>query len=235
MISFFNSTLSSTAGQTTLWQDIWDYIYYNVISPDPVYYPNLGLGKDAMPMVRLTIVGLLIGVLIASFAVIFDKRVLGAFVRKLLREECLSSESAKRLSDLGFASKHTIKNSLRRGTTLRSVVKCREEEEYYAKLAKEKEEYEQKRAEDPSLPEFIDVPYRVNADADHFYIPEEKKYTADIRFEKKGTSWITFVIALIVAVILFFVLIVSIPEILSLLDQLVGALKSAGPSGNIVT
>ena len=115
-----------------------------------------------------------------------------------------------------------MRNGVRRGSTLRSVVVCVEEEEYNASLEVRRAEYEKKRTEDPSLPAFCDTPYSVNADTDRFYIPEEKKYAADMRFAQKGTNWFVFAMIIIVLVGAFAALSFVIPEILKLLDDLAG-------------
>ena len=73
----------------------------------------------------------------------------------------------------------------------------------------------------------------VDVDADHFYIPEEKKYQAEMRFNKKGTNWLVFVGVIIISVILFCGLMLVIPEILELIDALAGNFD--GVPNNIVT
>ncbi len=234
MISQYIGVLAA-AEDPTLWEAIVNYIEENYFSD--VTYSNLGLGLfGSTATLRNILFGLLVGVIIASFIMVFDKRVLGAFVRKLLREECLSPESAKRLCQLGFADKLTVRNGVRRGTTLRSVVRSREEEEHKAAMAEKRAEYEKMREEDPSLPPFKETEYTVDPDEDHFYIPEEKKYSAEFRFEKKGTTWLGFAAVVAVAVILFFVLLFVIPELMKLLDELVGGIKAtAGGRNNILT
>ncbi|MBQ7383172.1 MAG: hypothetical protein IJV72_00080 [Clostridia bacterium] len=219
--------------EVSLWQEIWDYIYYNYFSPEAVHFENLNLGSDAMATIRNIVLGLLLGVVAASLFIVIDKRVLGAFVRKLICEDCTSPQNAKTLAELDFATKFAIRNGVRRGSALRSVVRCREEEEYNAGLAEQREKYEAMRQSDKSLPPFKSAPYSVNADEDHFYIPEEKKYSAELRFEKKGTTWLGFAMVVLIAIIAFVVLIFTLPEILKIVDSFVGSFGS--PSGNILT
>lgn len=226
------SVLSGGA-EPSIWEILWDYIYTHYISPEPVYYENLGYTSDGMLNIKTIVLGLLVGLIIASFSMVINKRVLGEFIRTLLSGGCLSPESAMTLSELGFERKYVIRNGVRRGTNIRCVVKCREEEEFYASLAKRREEYERQREADTSLPPFVQSEYTVNADTDHFYIPEEKKYSAEMRFDKKGTTWLGFAVIVVVSVVLFCVLLFAIPEILKLLDELVGSFDSA-PS-NILT
>lgn len=205
--------------ETTIWQDLWYYIYTNYISPEEIYYENL---KVSMVTLRNILFGLFLGLIIASVAMTFNKRVLGKFIRSVLSADATSPESAKTLEELGFSRNYIIRNGVRRGTNIRCVVKCREEEEYNASLEVKRLEYEELRKADPSLPPFKTVEYSVNADKDHFYIPQEKKYSAEMRFEKKGSSWGALIITVIVSVALFAILLFAIPEILKLVDGLAG-------------
>ena len=208
--------------QPSLWEEIWEYLYNAWFSPDGLYLENIDLGTDPLSSVRTIVFGLFVGVIVASFIIVIDKRVLGKFIRKLLDEECTSPDKAKTLYELGFGVNYTIRNAVKRGTTVRNVVRCVEEEKYISETEERRAEYEKRREEDTSLPEFKDVPYKVNADIDSFYIPEAKKYTAAMRFEKKGTNWGVLVLIALISVVCFAVLVFLIPEILKLLDDLVG-------------
>ena len=166
-------------------------------------YEYLGNAADSMTSLPMIIIGIFIGLAIASFGAVFNKRVLGDFVRKLLREEALSAESAKTLAELNYQRNPVIRSSLRKGVTLRRVVRCREEEEYLAAIETKQTEYEEQRKNDPSLPKFKAEAFRVDPDEHHFYIPEELKYMADVKFEKKGSTWLGAIVFIVVLVIAF--------------------------------
>ncbi len=223
MISPLAAFLS--AEEPSFIKELWDYFYSTYLSGESLHFENLNFGSGSMISLSGILFGLFVGIIVASFAMVIDKRVLGEFVRKLLSEECLSPESAKTLYELGYNRKYVIRNGVRRGTTLRSVVKCREEEEYNAQIAEQRAKYEERRKEDDSLPPFREAPYSVNADTDHFYIPEEKKYSAEMRFEKKGTSWFAFFVVILVCIIGFVALLFVLPELLELVDEFVGSFK----------
>ncbi len=227
------SYLVAESEKPSLWEEIWGYLYENYFSADSVYFENLNFGGGTMINIRNIILGLFIGVIIASVIMIIDKRVLGSFVRSLIKEECLSPDSAKTLADLGFAAKYTIRNGVRRSTALRSVVRCREEEEFNSALEAQRAEYEERRKTETELPPFKEAVYRPNPDTDHFYIPEEKKYSADMRFEKKGTSWLTLVFIIIALIFIFAILLFAIPELLKLLDSFAGSFGNT--NNNILT
>jgi hypothetical protein len=59
----------------------------------------------------------------------------------------------------------------------------------------------------------------------HFYIPEDLRYRAEIRFERKGTSWMFFVIILIGTIIGAALLCWLAPQLLKLTDNLITLLS----------
>ena len=215
----------------SFWNDLW-----NALFQDETQYEYLGKGANSLTSLRMIIIGLFIGLALASFGAVFNKRVLGDFVRALLREEALSGETAKTLAELGFLRSTVIRQSLRSGVTLRRVVRCREEEEYLREMERKRAEHEEKRKSDPSLPKFKAKEFRVNVDEHHFYIPEELKYTADVKFEQKGSSWLGAVIFLVVLIVAMVILLLAMPTILSFLDGWFGNIYNAfSYKDNVVT
>ena len=215
------------AKEMTLWQEIVEYIknYFDIAYSSE--YNNLGFGTGTLISVPMIVIAIALGIIIASFAVIIDKRVLGDFVRKMISEECFSKEQAKTLDELGYGEKVFIHHSVRRGTNLKSVVVCVEEEEYYEKMKEERERVESEGGK------FHESPYKIDSDRDHFYIPEEKKYKADMKFNKRGTSWGGFVVITVLTLVLAVVLLVAIPKVLEFTNAFFGAFSSSGNS-NIV-
>ena len=64
---------------------------------------------------ELVIWSIFIGVSIGVFAVFYTRRILGAFIRKLLEKNCTSPENALSIEELGFASNFFVKSSLKSG------------------------------------------------------------------------------------------------------------------------
>ena len=60
----------------------------------------------------------------------------------------------------------------------------------------------------------------------HFYIPEKMRYSAEFKFEKKGSTWLgaTFFAFLMIAVAI--AILVFLPKILELLNDFVGSFQS---------
>ena len=56
----------------------------------------------------------------------------------------------------------------------------------------------------------------------HFYIPEELRYTADLKFEKKGTNWLVFGGVVVGAIAVGLLSIWLLPELLQMADNFIG-------------
>lgn len=229
MISF----LSRANEDVGLFEELWNYFVDFFFYPENIYLPNLNFSLGAMVTIRNILIGLILGMIVAAFGIVYTKRVIGAFARKLLAEEIFSPEKAVRLAQTGYVTNFSVRNALKRGNTLRCVVRCREEEEHERAMDEAQAAHEERQKQDPSLPAFVRSAYRVDPDSDHFYIPEEKKYQADMRFDKHGTTWLAFFMMILVSVVLFCVLMVLFPKLLTLLDSYVGSLDK--PPSNILS
>ena len=208
-----------------LWKELWYYFYKTYINPS-VYYENLGADSRTMLSVRLMILGLFIGIAIAAFAAVFNKRVLGGVVRRLLKADALSPDSALTLAELGYSG-GIIGLAVKKSTSLRRVVKCREEEEYDEKLKEKRKEYAERKKNGDKLPKFKETPYKINTLTDAFYIPEKMKYMADVKFEKKGTTWLGAILTVVVLAVVFVALMVALPSIFELLNSIAGEIGSS--------
>ena len=208
----------------TLIEELWQYFYYTYFT-DRNVYENINVNSGVVS-IKSIIIGLSLGLALAAFFAVFNKKILGRFVRTLIKNECFSPESAKTLGELGFADKLLVRGSLRRGVTLKRVVRSPEEDEFLAEEEKRRAEYEKKRAEDSSLPKYKEKSFIPSLDTDRFYIPEEMRYMADIKFDDRGSSWYGVIATLILSLVVIACLLIAVPYILSLVDDLVGAFRS---------
>jgi hypothetical protein len=226
MFEFAPLLAASGAGdKKSLLEELWDYFVQTYLESGEVY-TNLGMeGSGSMMSLTSIVFGIFFGIVLASVLTVYDKRVIGSFVRKMLYCNAVGKENAKTLFELEEGERSAPARALRHSSNLRRVVKCVEEEEYYAELIKTREEYEKRRQEDRSLPEFKSVDYVFNG-TEHYYIPEDKKYSAETRFSKSGTAWWSLPVALLVAFACAFAIMIALPYILKLLDQLIGAIKA---------
>ena len=219
MKPLLNAVLKASAeAEMPLWKELWLY-FYDTYYGNSVYYPNLGVDTAAMKNIKNLILAFCIGLSIAAFGAVYNKRVLGKFVRKLLKEECLSPESAKTLGELGFSRNIFVKLSLIFGTTLRRVVHCVEAEEW---------EEARKNAAGSKVVEFLlpEKRYRNNFSTDRFYIPESYKYTAEIRFAKKGNSLLSLALTAVLGIVAVVLIFKFAPSLLSMIDEFIGSVAA---------
>ena len=208
---------------TTFWEDVWNYLYDVYLRVDG-NYQNLGLEKMPLFSIRLTVLGIFLGIIIACVAMAYHKQFLGGVVRRLIERGCLSPENAMTAAELGYVKNPLIKHALEHSTSLRGVVKCVEEEEFYQQQAADMQVYEEKRRSEPKLPRYKSREYIIDTAADRFYIPDDKRIRAEIRFEKKGSGWLSTVISIAIMLVAFFALLLVLPQVLGFLDDLFGGL-----------
>lgn len=218
-----------TSEEPSLIRQLFDYFVEKYFSIDYGNYNYIDLGTGLVNPASM-IVCLFIGIVIASIAALFSKRVLGDFVRAISRERALSPAKAMTLEQLGYARNTAVRSALKRNGSLRRAVRCVEDDcadlaagiplrpgiaELYAVNP------------DPAAP----TPGRTDLDQAHFYIPEAEIYTAEIRYEKKGTNPLSLILTIVLCVIACSVAFALLPDVLQLVDNFIGIVK---PTGNIL-
>ena len=161
---------------------------------------------------ELAIWGMYFGIVLASLLALYEKRVVGKFVRTILQKEALSPESALSLADLGYGKNPFIKRSLRGKTALSTIVYM--------------------PGEDPGLPEDPDADEELHplpairskaaltGENAKFYIPSPMRHRAAVRFEQHGTH----VMGVVVAIIVFFAVAVfmvwGLPKVIDVVREI---------------
>ncbi len=171
-------------------------------------YTNFEFGEGSLSL-QIIIFGIFIGVLIASFSAIFIKTTLGKMVRALLEREAYTPESAQTLAACGLERHFFVRCALRRGYTLRRVVRCVEEENL-------SDPAEGKRERLPDL------------SVCHFYIPEKDRYAAEMRFSEKGSGYGTFFFVLLGCAIAIFLIFAFLPQLLTFFDNVISIFSWKG-------
>ena len=165
-------------------------------------YDNFSITEQTANIINKIIPALIWGIIIAAVATVYCRRIVGAFVRTLIKKEALSPEAGVTLFDSGAFRSTILRHELCRGTLLRKVVFCREEQAFLNEKGK-------------------DATYKIDFTRDHFYIPEDLKYRAEIRFNPKGSGWLSVVLTVVLVPIVVGLLCRFMPSILQLADSLV--------------
>ncbi len=219
-----NNIFALSTQQTTMLEDIWNY-FYNLFMGLDTGYEHLGFDKSPLVSLRLVILGIFVGAAIACISMAYNKRVIGGFVRALISNGCNSPENAKTLNELGCKNNFFIRNAVRGAEALRGIVRTAGDADFYAEEARRREEYEERRKMNKSLPKYKSREYLVDPSTDRFYIPEEVRIKAEIKFEKKGAGWIASIIAIAVLLVVFVLLLLVLPFLLDGLNDMVGGIN----------
>ena len=175
-----------------------------------------------MITVGTVVFGIYIGALIACVAMFYNRQIVGGAVRRMLEANIDSREKAITVSELGYKKNFFVRSLFRDSNSLRKVVKCVEEENFYAEQNASRIEYEKKREAGEKLPRFRDEIYRIDIENDHFYIPEEQNIAATTKFRKKGSTWGSMIISIVLLTVAFFALLLFLPWFLGQLDGAFG-------------
>ena len=216
----FHAKLSS--GEPSLLQELWEYLEGKYFSVDTGRYEYIEIGTGSLVTLQKVVLGLFVGIIIAAGFACYDKNRLGAFVRKLVKEQCLWPEKAQTLSELGFLRNGGVKASLRSPNKLGKIVHCVEKEAYEKQVEEARAAYVTEHGNEEG---FFMPNYRIDFENDHFYIPDDEHYSAEIRFEEKGSGWRAFVLVVLVSIIGAALVCFLLPDMLQLVDNMIGILS----------
>jgi len=187
-----------------------DTIDRTFFTPNFGTYEHLTFFNDPT-MFKILIIGIYIGLIIASLFTFYNRRILGEFVRKLDSEGALSPETAKTLEELGYSKKRLVKLSLKRGYSLRRVIS-------YTSAANTDENEEIKGE---NLANASTLGQKVDLSKDKFYLPEEKRDITVSRFRAKGSGPLSIVLLAVIGLVAVVLIFKIAPIIVNLLDSAV--------------
>ena len=117
--------------EITLIEEIWRVIVNKYFTAEFGAYDNIPFDFVNGPISPATLVfAIFIAAMTASSIAIFNKRVLGRLVRRLISREGVGYENAKTLEEVGLEDSKAIKLFINRYALMRAV-RCREEDEFY--------------------------------------------------------------------------------------------------------
>ncbi len=186
-------------------------------------YENIEF-RNPFISLRLIVWALFAGFVIAAIMALYNKRVIGSFVKDILAQGCTSEKDAKTVIDLGYGTDWFIKNALRTDTVLRRLVvridaATESNQDADAEKVESAESSTKKQKSRSPKHEVIDF------STAKFYIPEELKYRAEVRYASRGTDVVTFFIGVVVLAAAAFAALFVVPELIQLLDNFIGTLR----------
>lgn len=158
-------------------------------------YEHFQFDAQSATFLRNVILAMCVGILFAALCTMYQRYVPGSFIRAILRAEANTPETARTLAELDFEKNIFVRMELRFGTLLLKHLAFYEEEQG---------EEEKKRPTESA----------------RFYIPEELKYRAELRYETKGSGPVQLIFTVVLTFAIAILLIKVIPMLLSFVDAI---------------
>ncbi len=163
---------------------------------------------------KLLVIGLYLGIVLASFVMFYNRRVLGGFVRKLDAENATAPDSAKTLSELGYEKNIFIKLSLRIGYSLRRVINFVPGDGENGKRV------------GGILANTTLTHEKVMLDSDKFFLPEEKRETTLRRFRTKGSGPLSILLTVLLGIVAVVVIFKLAPFVVGFIESFVAGFSN---------
>ncbi len=181
-------------------RELITYLDDRYFSVDLGVYQHFSVSAQTGSVVRNLILGLALGLILAAGISCYLKTVHGGFVRRLLAEGCTTPETAKSLYELGYFHNISIRNQLRSGGTISALV------------------HRVGAVGEPASD-------ATNLSAARFYIPEDLRYRAEFRYEKKGSGAPMMILTVVLTVVAAALLCRFLPQLLGLADVILGIFR----------
>ncbi|MBS5724542.1 MAG: hypothetical protein KHW59_02040 [Clostridiales bacterium] len=183
-------------------------------------YVNFSYENTTMSL-AVIIWGLYAGMVIGGILSVYSKRYLGGAVRALLAADCLSPDTAKTLSGLGVR-KWGFGRALREGKVLRKCISIANEADCYLPSKPTKKWSASLRRFFTGSPE---PKKKLDLDRALLYVPEDKKFHAEVRYAKKGSSPVFILIGAVLLLAVAIFATYFIPELLQMVDDMISSIK----------
>ena len=145
----------------------------------------------------------------------YNKVYLGSLVRYLIENGIFSEDKALTTEETGIKHTWLLKRSLKNGSLLRKYISIANPEDTVKKVA-------QSPASEKLRKVFLAHPEKYSYDFDRMklYIPEDKKYQAEARFEnKKKNPWTLIIWIASLTALAILVEYILLPDMLQMLDN----------------
>lgn len=188
---------------------------------DKIYsYENFDLSSLSSESLEFIVWGICIGVLIGAFVSILYRSCAFSLIRRLIAREAFDESRALTVNELNPRGKRYLKRALSASDKpLRRYVACANEEETQTRPARGFRKFWYKRILG------ADVPARLPMDRARFYLPEENRIGAEVRFTEVRNPVGSFILTAVLLVAAAFFVIYAAPELLQMLDNFITTIK----------
>lgn len=152
---------------------------------------------------EIVVWSLFAGVILALLGTLYNKRILGAFVRKLLTLEAVDADSAKTLEEAGFDKNKAVLFALRKNGGLRSTVLGISPDSDPAS------------PQDQLIAESYDLPSKeVPLSKMRFFIPEDRIGKAEYVFSSEGANILIVILSAVLLAVVAMLTFTLVPDLI---------------------
>ena len=181
---------------------------YDFFHPTFEGYTNFSFSESQQKLFPFIVFGIFLGVFLAAFYTLYIRSLLGGIVRRIIGEGQFGAENAKTLAELGFEKNVFVRHALKNPYSLRRVLRSRELDAHReAKTGRE---------------------FRYDPKNEHFYLLEDDKSTAEMRFGKHATSPVTLLFVLLGIAICEVIVFAFLPELVTFFDNVLSQFTVKG-------
>ena len=188
---------------------LMSYLYENF----ELYNPTLTL--------ELIVWSVCAGIVIGAVTAYLQRAVIGAFARRLIADGIDTPEKAVTVEEAGFGKNFLVKLALREGGSLRRTVTLANAEDFPPKAASKGGERLRR------LFSMDEEPRRaLDLTRARFYIPEEDRIRAELKYEIKGTTLGGLAVSIVLVIAIGFAALYILPELFQFLDNFLTSIRS---------
>lgn len=175
----------------------------------------LASGYDTLTL-RIIIWGAVGGIAIGAVSSLIGRRVPGTFIRSLRRAGADCPEKAVSLSEVGMEKNLILRRALRDGKSLRKYVSLANEADFLVKKPIDNGFLRVLR-KIFSLPEG-DAVREIDFDRAKFYMTDDARYTAEVRYDGKGADLLGVFLSVILLAAIGLLLQWILPELIGMVE-----------------
>ncbi len=190
--------------ENSVLKELMDYLNEAVFRIDFGTYQNFSVSSTMGGTLKNVILGLMLGMVLAAGLMLYTRTVQGRFVRTLLKHECFTPDRALTLRETGMFRNVSVRRELAEGGALSKLTRCVEEEAFDPQSSK--------------------TPFQPDFQTAHFYIPEDLKYRAEVRYDRKGSGLPQFLLTLVLCIAVAVLLCRYLPVLLGFADWIISLL-----------
>ncbi|MDD6095118.1 MAG: hypothetical protein PUC29_05190 [Clostridia bacterium] len=184
-------------------------------------YVNFSEGNSFIT-VTAAVWALIGGIIAGSVISLYSKAYLGRLVRRLIKKEACGEESAVTLESLGVGASPLMRYSLRDNSPLRKHVFIANGEE--CSLSDTSPSFVKKVRKFFTGSTERDARYDLSKAL--LYVPADKKYEAEVKYENKGNPFIIVPVAIVLLGALTALALFGVPKLMEMLDSLITTFKN---------